>query len=107
MLSVLDQYEGTPGFERLIAMTRKMMSDLVVRSAGNSLMELTGATDTRWSDLFASGKNVVYEHFPDVYLAWLSSTEDGEELFRHPAGYLQIAWTGEMEGRVYELDEAG
>lgn len=108
-----------------------MMSQLVIQGEDTAALEQVrdelimlvsvGVTDTVnlligkggtsvWFELLSSGKLLAHEHFPEVYLSWLYSTDDLDVLFGRGDGYVRLIYTGNpavtiTDGENVLLDE--
>lgn len=63
-------------------------------------MEIAGKTRGRWADLFTGASQLIHEHEPPVYLAWLMSTDDPDVLFDHPTTYTRLILSADFKMTV-------
>lgn len=77
---------------------------LLAESIYNVYMEISGKRSGRWADLFTGASQLVHEHEPSVYLAWLMSTDDPDQLYKHPTNYTRLIFSGNFGARVENAD---
>lgn len=55
-----------------------------------------------WTSSMGFKGNYFIEHSPDVYLSWMFSTDDPEELYGQACGYLHVIFTGGVDVDIYD-----
>lgn len=57
---------------------------------------LFGIANNRWNNAVGLTDNIAHEHVPDVYIAWMFSTDDPDELFTGGDSYMRFVLNGEL-----------
>lgn len=70
---------------------------LLAQGLYSAYTEIAGMTTGKWADLFTGASQLVHEHMPSVYLAWLMSTDDPNVLFDHPTAYTRLICSADMD----------
>ena len=67
--------------------------NLVIRGSYDAIGELTGVNDTTgWVNLLSSGTGIAHDHYPEVYMAWMFSTDENI-LFDYNPTYTELFFT--------------
>ncbi len=80
--------------------------NIVEHSAYNASMEMLGIQENEWNNQKNLKANVMHEHFPRVYVAWMLSTDDPDALFCKNQSYKRVIFSGDFDVRVYAEDGA-
>lgn len=67
---------------------RKKANELLDYMAMTGIFAATGSQEfSLWESRASTGANIIHEHTPDVYLSWMLSTDNPEELFSSNSDY--------------------
>lgn len=108
MLRTLEEHhEDISGLTRV----RDKLMTLLSMGVTDTVNMLTGnGGSSIWYDLLSSGILLAHEHFPEMYISWLFSTNDTDLLFGQSSHYARLVLTGRvdvqvMEGETVLMDE--
>ena len=98
LLEAAEIYDiDTSGFENI----REELMSIITTSLDYSTDVVThAAEESIWTEIFSSGKELVHEHLPLVYLAWIFSTDDASELFQNNVYYRRISFPGHADAVI-------
>lgn len=68
------------------------------------LAEISGTDEASWLNELESGKTIIHEHWPQIYAAWMFSTEDPDVLFGHAEEYTRVILSGNLGYDIYTVE---
>jgi len=77
---------------------------IVSNVAGGALLQETGIYKNEWSGSASLGENLMHEHFPKGYLAWLCAYSKLDAMVGHNLTYRQLSIGGDVGFSVYGAD---
>lgn len=83
---------------------RGELLNLVSIGVSDTINAMYDGKSTLWVDVLSTGSNIAHEHFPAVYLAWMLSTENPEELFAQGPYYHRLIVTGSPMISITSID---
>ena len=85
---------------------RDMANELLDYICFSGVFAVSGENEFRaWQDKVTAGANIMHEHTPDVYLAWVMSDTDPEKIYCSNPDYSEISVYG--PGDVTVFDDSG
>ena len=98
MLRALDEHhEDTAD----VAHVRDELMTLLSMGVTDTVNVLTGnGGSSVWYDLLSSGTMLAHEHFPEVYLSWIFSTDDIYLLYGQDSRFARLVLTGDVDVRI-------
>lgn len=102
MTTLTEHHEDVSG----VARVRDELLTLLSMGVTDTVNMLTGnGGNSIWYDLLSSGILLAHEHFPEMYISWLFSTDDTELLYGQSSKYARLVLTGDVSVRVMEGDQ--
>ena len=74
---------------------------IVSNTAGEALLQDVGLFEQSWSANADLGENLMHEHYPKGYLAWLCAYQDVDAMVSHNRNYRQLTVGGDAGITVY------
>lgn len=105
LLSTAKEIYQAPDFRSSMRSFGDKMLSIFSNATQEKVMQETGILKDVWRNAGGLTDNLVHEHMPTVYLAWLSAYPTGEGLFTPAATYRQVRIDGMR--RIKVLDEKG
>ncbi|MBR2676612.1 MAG: hypothetical protein IKE28_06850 [Solobacterium sp.] len=85
---------------------RDMANELLDFICFNGLFAVSGDSEfSDWEAQATAGANIMHEHTPDVYMAWLMSDDDPEKIYSNNPDYSIVSVNG--QGDVTVFDDSG
>ena len=92
----LDGYD-TQALEQV----QEELTSLLTIGVADTVNALTGnGGSSMWYDLLTSGMSLAHEHFPEVYISWVFSTDDTNLLYGQDSNYNRLVFTGNLNARI-------
>lgn len=77
---------------------------IISNVAGGALLQETGLYKNEWSGNAGLGENLMHEHFPKGYLAWLCAYSNLDAMVSYNLTYRQLSIGGDVGISVYGAD---
>ncbi len=85
---------------------RDMANELLDFLCFNGIFAVSGDNEFKsWEGRASTGANIMHEHTPDVYLAWLLSDDDPDKIYSSNSNYSVISINGEGDFTVFDENE--
>lgn len=90
-------------WQQLSSQADKALS-IVSNAAGGALLQEIGTFKNEWSGSAGLSENLMHEHFPKGYLAWLCAYAKLDAMVGHNLTYRQLSIGGDVSISVYNAD---